>query len=397
METKFVTRRSFSAAPCIKVPPPHSEVTKGTARPHRGSRVIFLDENGNEITDESKEFRQEQNEKISKEGLPRGGNALLVRRRSCSLDAARFTAWYNNRRNSNLWRDQFLQSFGKTTIRYPNLDEEDIKENTTYLNVPMMDSIAQAETPIDYSLEFKRRTQSAGPVLLRPSSRTKNAVAHEHLLELRGSEYTGDPPELDLKAKIRKQSAKRRIKRIMEAEKEKAEQERLAMEEEQKLKEKENKKRPRLRSATFAVMAMNVSAAGFSFKSFTEKKKWLAEKRLWTKQMVSTNLSVYYFVHAGAYPLRSFLVPAGHTVSSSLICPSCFVSFPSLPSFLPSLLPSFLPSFLLSFTYCLPVLAGIVQTLYANYCRLVSAFPGPPSPLEAVLVVFSFFMTSVAP
>ena len=292
METKLVTRRSFSAVPSIKVPSSCDEVTRATEQSRRGSRVVFIDENGNEITNESKGSRQQQNSRLSKVERPRRDSALLVKRRSSSLDAARFTAWYNSRRNSNLRRDQFLQSFGKATIRYPNLNDEDIMESVSYLNVPVVNSIVEAETNLDDSYDFRRRTQSAGPVLVRPSSRTKIATAHENLLELRGSEYTGDEPaDLDLTAKIRKQSARRRIKRIMEAEKEKEEQERIAMEEEaQKRKEKEKKKKKHtLRSATFAVMAMNVSASGFSFKSFTEKKKWLTEKRLWTKQIVSTN------------------------------------------------------------------------------------------------------------
>ena len=53
------------------------------------------------------------------------------------------------------------------------------------------------------------------------------------------------------------------------------------------MKEEEKKKVRTLRSTTFAVMAMNVSAAGYNFKSFTDKKKWLAEKRMWTRQIVS--------------------------------------------------------------------------------------------------------------
>ena len=188
-----------------------------------------------------------------------------------------------------MWRDQFLQSFGKTTIRYPNLQEDDIKEDLADINVPMRSSIEDAEAHPTDSDDFKRRAQSAGPVLMRSPSSTKSTVACENLLQLRGSEYTGEPPDLDLTTKIRKQSAKRRIKRIMEAEKEKEEHERLAMEEKQKRKANEEKKTRTLRSATFAVMAVNVSAAGFSFKSFTEKKKWLAEKRKWTRQIVSTN------------------------------------------------------------------------------------------------------------
>ncbi|KAJ7374066.1 hypothetical protein OS493_009397 [Desmophyllum pertusum] len=85
-----------------------------------------------------------------------------------------------------------------------------------------------------------RRTASAGPVLVRPTSSMKGSTAPENLLELRGSEYTGEPLDCDLTAAIRKQSAKRRIKRIMEAEKERAEQERI--EEEQRLKEERRRR-----------------------------------------------------------------------------------------------------------------------------------------------------------
>ena len=72
----------------------------------------------------------------------------------------------------------------------------------------------------------------------------------------------------------------------MEAEKEKAEREKA--EEELRLKEQEKKKKKKtFRGAALALMVTNVSAAGFNFKSFSEKKKWLAEKRLWTRQIVS--------------------------------------------------------------------------------------------------------------
>lgn len=293
MEAKLVTRRSQSALPCLKVPYSSSEVTKGTGRARSGSRVIFLDENGNEIKEESKETSSlhEKSRKSSKEA--RRGSALLIRRRSTSFDAAKFMEYYVNRRNSNLRRDHFLRSFGKTTIRYPNLNEEDITEDLAVESTPL--AYPAAEDPemfLNDSSAFLRRTASAGPILVRPTSSTKVGTGPENLLELRGSEYTGDPPDCDLTASIRKQSAKRRIKRIMEAEKEKAEKERL--EQEQRLKEEEEKqklkKRHNLRSAAMAVIATNVSAAGFNFKSFTEKKKWLAEKRLWTRQLVSIQL-----------------------------------------------------------------------------------------------------------
>lgn len=271
--------------PCLKVPYSNdrSRVVKGTgrARSSSGSRVVFLDENGDEIKEDSKD--------TSKETRPaRRGSALLVKRRSTSLDAANFMAYYVNRRNSNLRRDHFLRSFGKTTIRYPNLEDEDIMEDLDAENAPL--GYSEDEVFYNDSSASFRRTASAGPVLVRPTSSMKGSTAHENLLELRGSEYTGEPLDSDLTAAIRKQSAKRRIKRIMEAEKERAEQERI--EEEQRLKDEEKKKkRHTLRSATFAVMALNVSAAGFNFKSFTEKKKWLTEKRLWTRQIVSININ----------------------------------------------------------------------------------------------------------
>lgn len=284
-------RRSLSAVPCLKVPYSSSEVSKGTVRARSASRVIFLDENGNEIKEESKETSlHEKSRKTSKDA--RRGGALLVRRRSTSFDAARFMEYYVNRRNSNVRRDHFLRSFGKTTIRYPNLDEDDIMEDLAVESTPSPLAYPAFEDPemfLNDSSAFLRRTASAGPVLVRPTSSTKCGTGPENLLEVRGSEYTGDPPDCDLTASIRKQSAKRRIKRIMEAEKDKAEKERL--EQEQRLKEEEEKekmkKRRNLRGVAMAVIATNVSAAGFNFKSFTEKKKWLAEKRLWTRQLVS--------------------------------------------------------------------------------------------------------------
>ena len=280
METKLFTRKSFTAVPCLKVPfSSDNKVAKGTGKARNGSRVIFLDENGNENgRKSSKEARQTQR-----------GSALLITRRSSSLDAAKFMAYYANRRNSNLRRDHFLRSFGKATLRYPNLNEEDIMEDLYADNnqLPYPAAEDTAETFLHDSYAFLHRTASARSVSVRQAS-TRGCTTPENLLELRGSEYTGDVPDCDLMAAIRKQSAKRRVKRIMEAEKERAEREKL---EEQRLKEKEiQKKRHNLRSATFAVMATNISCAGFNFKSFAEKKKWLTEKRLWTRQIVSSSV-----------------------------------------------------------------------------------------------------------
>lgn len=294
MESKRFTSKSFSAVPCLKVSfSSDNEVVKGTGRAHSGSRVIFLDENGNENKIESKEtaLLYGKGRNTSKEARQAWrGSALLIKRRSSSLDAAKFMAYYVNRRNSNIRRDHFLRSFGKTTLRYPNLNEEDIMEDldaeNNTLAYPASDDAVEMFLNDSYAL--LRRTNSAGPVLVRQAS-TRVCTTPENLLELRGSEYTGDIPDGDLTATLRKQSAKRRVKRIMEAEKERAEREKL--EEEQRLKAKENdkqKRRHNLRSATFVVMATNVSCAGFNFKSFSEKKKWLTEKRLWTRQMVSS-------------------------------------------------------------------------------------------------------------
>ena len=294
METKLFTRKSFPAIPSLKVSfSSDNEVAKETGRGRSGSRIIFLDENGNENKEERKETAliYEKGRKTSKEARQaRRGSALLLRRRSSSLDAAEFMAYYVNRRNSNLRRDHFLRSFGKTTLRYPNLNDEDIMEDLDSENKTLAYPAADdaVETFVNDSYAFSRRTASAGPVLVRKGS-ARGCTTPENLLELRGSEYTGDHPDCDLTAAIRKQSARRRVKRIMEAEKERAEREKL--EEEHRLKEKERekqKKRRNLRSATFAVMATNVSCAGFNFKSFSEKKKWLTEKRLWTRHIVSS-------------------------------------------------------------------------------------------------------------
>ena len=70
MDTRSVTRRRFSAVPVIKkVPAPsHNSVTKGTKWSRRGGRVIFLDENGNEIAEESKASCQGTEQKRFKRG-----------------------------------------------------------------------------------------------------------------------------------------------------------------------------------------------------------------------------------------------------------------------------------------------------------------------------------------
>ena len=291
METKqLADGRSFSVVPYLKLSYPHDGVEKGSVRIHSSSRVIFLDENGDKITEEDKEVPslKEQGQRTSKEAKARRGSVLLVKRRSVSLDAANFMAYYVNRRNSSLRRDHFLRSFGKTTLRYPNLNDEDI-EGDVFNGKAAPPYIEDRETPLNESVKsFLRRTASASPVLVRPASSKKpcSSTPVKNLLELRGSAYNGEPSCSDLTAKIRKQSAKRRIKRIMEAEKEKAEREKA--EEELRLKEQEKKKKKKtFRGAALALMVTNVSAAGFNFKSFSEKKKWLADKRLWTRQIVS--------------------------------------------------------------------------------------------------------------
>lgn len=201
----------------------------------------------------------------------------LLKMHSSSLFAGRFV---DERRNSTLLlrKYNFVQSSGKKAKTCPyNVNKDCIKEDMNCL---------RADAQVDRFPESKRRFHSARAVLLQYHSSSKVKSSQETLLKLRGSEYVAGSCDLDLKTKIREQSAKRRIDRIMKAEKEKEEQERLAAIEDQR-KEEEKKKVRTLRSTTFAVMAMNVSAAGYNFKSFTDKKKWLAEKRMWTRQIVS--------------------------------------------------------------------------------------------------------------
>lgn len=206
-------------------------------------------------------------------GEQREGHSLL-KRHSSSLFTRRFE---DEKRNSSLRGYNFVQSSGKKAETCPSLNKDYIKED---MNCPKAD--AQVDNLTD-SIDSKRRIQPARAVLLKSHSSSKVKSSQETLLKLRGSEYVAGSCDLDLKTKIREQSAKRRINRIM-----KEEQERLAAIEDQRKRKGEEKKKVRtLRSTTFAVMAMNVSAAGYNFKSFTDKKKWLAEKRMWTRQIVS--------------------------------------------------------------------------------------------------------------
>lgn len=296
MEAKSVVRRRLSAVHTTGVSA--SPLLKGgdkkiADRYSQGSRVIDLDENGNQITGDSKDTCKESHSGnvrrlFSEARLQTRGNTLLVERQNFSCEAAKFMDSCNKNRNSNLGRYDFLHSFEKTNIRHTNVKADDIKpEDKICLNTATMDSAVEAPWQYVDSFDSERRIQSTGSVLVRPSSTSKTTSSQENLLRLRGSKYTAGLCDIDLTVKIRKQSARRRINRILKAEKEKEEQERLAMEEaEQKRREEERRKRaPTLRSATFAVMAMNVSAAGYNFKSFTEKKKWLAEKRMWTRQI----------------------------------------------------------------------------------------------------------------
>ena len=288
METKFGTRRSSSGAPGFEVPS-NDRVAKETETFRMESGAPLLNERGKDDEKTDERSSEAKVRVVASNALPQRRRAV-VKRRTNSFNSARFKAYNAARRGSIARRNYFLRSFGKTEIMYPNLCEDDLHlEEVRAMENGISKPVVNYTEPASETLvnDSCLRLPTASTELSCGLSSNTTAV-YENLLALRGSQYTGVCSKVDVTARIREQSAKRRIRRIIEAEKEKTEKAQMAQE--QREKDLEKKKRFTLRGTTFAVMAMTVSAAGFNFNSFTEKKRWLAEKRSWTRQIVRSTI-----------------------------------------------------------------------------------------------------------
>lgn len=185
------------------------------------------------------------------------------------------------RRMSRVGRNHFLRSFGKDTLYGYEGVEEVLPERTDDL----------ADKPqINVLLESVREDDKKEDVKAEPVQRVLRAVSarspsdskwlYKDILQDRGNDYTADDGDIreSLKEKIRSQSAKRRIRRIMLADKEKAEAE---------VRERKNdqKKKRTLKGTTISLLALKATTGTFDM--FMEKKKWLTDTRMRKKKLVS--------------------------------------------------------------------------------------------------------------
>ncbi|KAK3749914.1 hypothetical protein QZH41_017365, partial [Actinostola sp. cb2023] len=224
--------------------------------------------------------------------LPTAETRSVARKQSSSL----VPNWHNNngntdkaetqviaqRRLSKVGRNHFLRSFGKDTLYgYQGVDDvlpgknEDISEKQKQHLLEFIDKKDELETQ---ALNNSKKSEHHVPRVASafPGSRSSmdSKWLYQGILETRGKDYSVYNGDLcvALKERIRSQSAKRRVRRIMLAEKdEKAEQENATDEE-----TNNQPVRRTFRGATYKLIALN---------SFLEKKKWLAETRRKKKQL----------------------------------------------------------------------------------------------------------------
>ena len=276
MSGKHFNKPNVHNAPVLTVS--CDEVATETPRPDAVKHVVIENEAGGGADDNAAGRKVSRDmmsptRKVSRPGLGQRHSTLAV-----ALE---------KRRGSNVCRSHFLRSFGQTDLRFHNIerDEEEILHQSPlemFLNTEQNEEKSKEKEKAprpDVYTPLKRRAFSAGPVL-RTGSQTQD-FSIQNLLDIRGSEYSGYAVDLDIKARLRKQSAKRRIRRITEADR--LRQEKEEKEEEEKVTKEEPKKRFTFRGATLAVMMMR----GPGSDSVQERKKMLAAKRLASKKIVS--------------------------------------------------------------------------------------------------------------
>lgn len=186
---------------------------------------------------------------------------------------------------SNVGRNHFLQSFGKDTLfGYEGVEQgvlpEKSEEITEKQRRSLMEFLLKKDSQhnqLDKKEEkrsetYERLERAVTAGTLRKQVNTK--WVYEDILDIRGTKFSGDIDSVvDIKERIRSQSAKRRIRRIMQADKEKAEKERELV----RLNEDRKYKRRTLKGATLALLTIKATTGTFDL--FLEKKKWLAERR----------------------------------------------------------------------------------------------------------------------
>jgi len=188
------------------------------------------------------------------------------------------------RRMSRIGRNHFLRSFGKDTLYGYEGVEGVLPEKTDDLGSKptpnCQETIPEKEEKIDENEAMLSRLQRPATAL---STSSNSAWLYKDILKVRGKEYNAENEEdisESIKEKIRSQSAKRRIRRIMLADKEKAETAAKMLD-----RKADQKKRRTFKGTTFSLLALKATTGTFDM--FMEKKKWLTETRIRKKQIVS--------------------------------------------------------------------------------------------------------------
>lgn len=274
MSKTILKNRSVSTAPLLRVSR-DEEVAIETQR-DAPSRVNFKNGNNNDTVPSQKVSRGSSTPSRKRSDTSRPGLGHRHSTLAANLD---------KRRGSSVSRSHFLRSFGQTDLRFHNIegDEEEILHQTSadiILNTEQNGEASKQRESI-CSPASKPRAVSAGPVLhVRSFKSQAEDMCFKDILDIRGTEYTGNAADIDIKARLRKQSAKRRIRRITEADEERERQEEKK---EKDLEKEKSKKRFTFRGATLAVMMLK----GPGIDNIQEKKKLLAAKRNASKRIVS--------------------------------------------------------------------------------------------------------------
>lgn len=189
------------------------------------------------------------------------------------------------RRQSKVGRDHFLRSFGRDTLHsYQGVDDV-LPEKTDDLSskTNVLESIKEKNQ--SENVDSSKQSVDADKGLIRASTaktRSDSEWLYRNVLANRGKDYSAFDNNLtveSLKEQIRSQSAKRRIRRTMLADKEKADAARKAK------KDQQNARRKTLKGTALSLLAFKVTTGTFDM--FVEKKKWLAETRMRKANLVS--------------------------------------------------------------------------------------------------------------
>lgn len=223
--------------------------------------------------------------------LSRGKASPVNRRSSSSLRASWQSDEKNKRRISAIGRNHFLRSFGRDTLyRYQGIDDVLHKENdifSIYLQTPnLIDSIQEHQQ--NKTVENVENNTDAEKAISTRVITSKHDTLYHDVLSVRGKEYASFGGEINgqiLKEEIRSKSAKRRIRRILQAGKAEREETASKLKKEQQ----QTKRKVTLKGTAISLMAFKANIGTFDM--FKEKKKWLTETRIMRAKLVSGLIS----------------------------------------------------------------------------------------------------------